>query len=26
VRYLQERATPVRERDTLVVLPAMAGG
>ncbi len=26
IRYLQERATPVDERDTLIVLPAMAGG
>jgi sulfur-carrier protein len=26
VRYLQERATPVGERDTVVILPAMAGG
>ncbi len=26
VRYLQERATPVDERDTLIILPAMAGG
>jgi len=26
VRYLQERATPVGERDTLIILPAMAGG
>jgi molybdopterin synthase sulfur carrier subunit len=26
VRYLQERATPVDERDTIVILPAMAGG
>jgi molybdopterin synthase sulfur carrier subunit len=26
VRYLQERATPVEERDTLIILPAMAGG
>ena len=26
VRYLQERATPVDERDTIIILPAMAGG
>lgn len=26
VRYLQERATPVGERDTIIILPAMAGG
>ena len=26
VRYLQERATPVAERDEVVILPAMAGG
>ena len=26
VRYLQEQATPVGERDTVVILPAMAGG
>ena len=26
IRYLQERATPVEERDTLIILPAMAGG
>jgi molybdopterin converting factor small subunit len=26
VRYLQERATPVSERDTIIILPAMAGG
>jgi sulfur-carrier protein len=26
VRYLQELDTPVDERDTLVLLPAMAGG
>jgi len=26
VRYLQERATPVGEHDTLIILPAMAGG
>jgi molybdopterin synthase sulfur carrier subunit len=26
VRYLQELETPVSERDTLVLLPAMAGG
>ena len=26
IRYLQERATPIDERDTLIVLPAMAGG
>ncbi|MFZ5854587.1 MAG: ubiquitin-like small modifier protein 1 [Chloroflexota bacterium] len=26
IRYLQERATPVGERDTLIILPAMAGG
>ena len=26
VRYLQERATPVDPRDTLIILPAMAGG
>ena len=26
VRYLQERDTPVDERDTVVILPAMAGG
>lgn len=26
VRYLQERATPVESRDTLIILPAMAGG
>ena len=26
VRYLQERDTPVGERDTVVILPAMAGG
>jgi molybdopterin converting factor small subunit len=26
VRYLQEQATPVREADTVVILPAMAGG
>jgi molybdopterin synthase sulfur carrier subunit len=26
IRYLQERATPVEARDTLILLPAMAGG
>ena len=26
IRDLQERATPVDERDTLIILPAMAGG
>ena len=26
VRYEQELATPVTERDTVVILPAMAGG
>ena len=26
VRYLQEGATPVDDRDTLIILPAMAGG
>ncbi len=26
VRYLQERATPVADRDEVVILPAMAGG
>jgi molybdopterin converting factor small subunit len=26
VRYLDERATPVGERDTIIILPAMAGG
>ena len=26
IRYLQERATPVETRDTLIILPAMAGG
>ncbi len=26
VRYLQEKATPVAERDEVVILPAMAGG
>jgi molybdopterin converting factor small subunit len=26
IRYLQERATPVGSRDTLILLPAMAGG
>jgi sulfur-carrier protein len=26
VRYLDALATPVRERDTITVLPAMAGG
>ena len=26
IRYLQERATPVESRDTLIILPAMAGG
>jgi molybdopterin converting factor small subunit len=26
VRYLQERATPVAERDEVIILPAMAGG
>lgn len=26
IRYLQERATPIDERDTLIILPAMAGG
>ncbi|HEU4571384.1 MAG TPA: ubiquitin-like small modifier protein 1 [Candidatus Limnocylindrales bacterium] len=26
VRYLEEQATPVRETDTVVILPAMAGG
>jgi molybdopterin converting factor small subunit len=26
VRYLQEQSTPVGERDTVVILPAMAGG
>jgi sulfur-carrier protein len=26
IRYLQERATPVDPRDTLILLPAMAGG
>jgi sulfur-carrier protein len=26
VRYLDEQATPVGERDTVVILPAMAGG
>jgi molybdopterin converting factor small subunit len=26
IRYLGELATPVEERDTIVILPAMAGG
>jgi molybdopterin synthase sulfur carrier subunit len=26
IRYLQERATPLDARDTLIILPAMAGG
>ena len=26
VRYLQERATPVAPHDTIIILPAMAGG
>ncbi|MBF6604495.1 MAG: MoaD/ThiS family protein [Chloroflexi bacterium] len=26
IRYLQELATPVTERDSIIVLPAMAGG
>jgi molybdopterin synthase sulfur carrier subunit len=26
VRYLQERATPVAAADTIIILPAMAGG
>ena len=26
VRYLQEGSTPVEERDTIIILPAMAGG
>jgi molybdopterin synthase sulfur carrier subunit len=26
IRYLDERATPVAERDTVIILPAMAGG
>ncbi len=26
IRYLQELATPAGERDTVVILPAMAGG
>jgi molybdopterin synthase sulfur carrier subunit len=26
VRYLQESATPVDDRDTIIILPAMAGG
>jgi len=26
VRYLKERETPVDDRDTVVILPAMAGG
>jgi molybdopterin synthase sulfur carrier subunit len=26
IRYLQERATPVDAQDTLIILPAMAGG
>ena len=26
IRYLQERGTPVEARDTLIILPAMAGG
>ena len=26
IRYLQERSTPVETRDTLIILPAMAGG
>ncbi|HTC86109.1 MAG TPA: ubiquitin-like small modifier protein 1 [Candidatus Acidoferrum sp.] len=26
IRYLQELATPVAERDSIIVLPAMAGG
>ena len=26
VRYLKERETPVDARDTLIILPAMAGG
>ena len=26
IRYLQERATPVESQDTLIILPAMAGG
>lgn len=26
VRYLEERATPVDDRDTIIILPAMAGG
>jgi molybdopterin converting factor small subunit len=26
IRYLDERSTKVAERDTLIILPAMAGG
>ncbi len=26
IRFLQERATAVDDRDTLIILPAMAGG
>jgi molybdopterin synthase sulfur carrier subunit len=26
VRYLQERSTPVGDGDTIIILPAMAGG
>lgn len=26
IRYLQERSTPVRDGDTVIILPAMAGG
>ena len=26
VRYLQDSATPVDDRDTIIILPAMAGG
>ena len=26
IRYLQERGTPVEARDTVIILPAMAGG
>jgi len=26
IRYLQELATPVADRDSIIVLPAMAGG
>ena len=26
IRYLQELATPVAERDSIIVLPALAGG